>query len=379
MKDIFIIHIDTGDSWRGGQQQAFYLHQSLCINGVKSLMICRKRSAMKRVCEEKGLPYYCLPLASEFDLYSGYMIARMVSELEIRNEKLEIKTPMGNSKLILQLHTAHAVSIGLIAKWFRRKIKLVAVRRVDYPLSKVKYNHKFLDVLVCVTKDIYEIALKYGVYKDKLLVINSGIDTEKYRVCDDNDLKAERAELMSLYDIPKDHLIIGTAGAFSKQKDYPTLLKTARIILDKYRNITFVAIGDGEQRDTIVSLHKSLDLGKSFVLAGFQADNRKYIHFFDIFVLTSKNEGFVNSVLDAMSAGKAVVATKVGGVPEMIKHEINGLLAEKENPEDIAEKLAILIDDAGLRDKLSKQAIVDVQEFDIKNTVKKYVELYGGL
>jgi glycosyltransferase involved in cell wall biosynthesis len=380
-----IIHIDTGKTWRGGQQQAFYLHQHLYSDGKKSLMVCKKKSDMEKRCIEQGLPYHCLPLASEFDVYSGFMISRIVRDV-IAPSPPFAKVGEG---VVLHLHTAHALSIGLIAKWFKKDLSLVATRRVDFPIKKrslFKYNHIYLDALVCVSKNVHDVAINDGIEPNKLRVIHSGIDTKRYAIqnCNANDRKI----LLSLYNIPKDRIIIGTIAALVGHKGYPTLLKAARIVLDSLSHfdyqevqdsVTFLAIGDGKDKENLMKLHDRLNLGDSFIFAGFKDDVKSHLHLFDIFVLSSKSEGLGTSVLDAMSAKKPIVACDGGGIPEMIRHEINGLLAERENPVDLAEKILMMLKDKEMRNRFAQQSEIDVQEFSIESTIQKNIALYKEL
>ena len=342
-------------------------------------MICKNDSVMQSVCVENGLPVKCLPLVGEFDLYSGYMVARAVKSplppFKKGGDKVGFKKV---GSMILHLHTAHAVSIGLIAKFFHRNIRLIAIRRVDFSIKRrslIKYNHKFLDSVVCISKNIYNVVLKNGVIPNKLRIIHSGVDTNRFTTnTEGNDF---RHDILTKYSIPKDHTIIGTIAALVDHKDYPTLLKAAKIVIKTLDNVTFVAIGEGDKKESILKIHDDLKLGDGFIFLGFEKDIKKYLHGIDIFVLASKEEGLGTSILDAMSAQKPIVACNGGGIPEMVKHDINGLLAEKENPEDLAEKLIKMINDMHLRERLSKQAVIDVQEFDIKNTVKKYLQIYS--
>jgi glycosyltransferase involved in cell wall biosynthesis len=357
-----IFHIDTEKQWRGGQQQAFYLHKSLCQSGIPSIMICKKDSIMSKKCLENGLPFKCLPLLSEVDLYSALALIRLIKR---------------NKAKILHLHTAHALSIGLLTKTFYRKIRLIAVRRVDFSIRKnflsyYKYSNKLIDTIICISQNILKVMIDDGISADKLRLIYSGIDTQRYSQPNLEDKKA----IYDLYNIPHENLIIGTIAAFVGHKDYPTLLNAAKIVLTECKNVSFIAIGDGHLRDEILELHTNLDLGNSFIMPGFQENIGKYLNSYDIFVLSSKMEGLGTSVLDAMSARKPIVACNSGGIPEMIKHEVNGLLAEKENPVDLAEKLLQLVNDRDLREKLASKAVQDVQDFSINNTINKNIELY---
>ena len=362
-----ILHIDTGKTWRGGQQQAFYLHQYLCQNNYKSMMVCKKNSAMEKKCSENDLHIYLLPLSSEFDIYSAYKIAQFAKK---------------NLMKILHLHTAHALSIGLWAKLFYKSLRLIAVRRVDFSIksgifSYLKYNNNLLDILVCISKNIYNVALKDSIPQNKLKIIHSGIDTKKvwsgeFGVGSEfwNNIIKEK------YDIPKTNIIIGTIAAYADHKDYPTLLRASKIVIDKYKNVSFISIGGGKITEELKKLHTDLYLKNHFIMEGHQNEIRPYLQSFDIFVLSSKLEGLGTSILDAMAARKPIVACNSGGIPEMIQHNINGLLAEKENLTDLAEKIMQLIDDPDLRMRLAAQAKIDVEEFSIEKTIQKNIELY---
>jgi len=355
-----ICHIDTGKTWRGGQQQAFYLHRYLCKNGYTSLMICKRGSAMAELCQVSGLPFRCLRLAGELDFYSAFRIARCGAD-------------------IIHCHDAHALSIGLWAKVFFRGKRLIATRRVDFPLksffSRLKYKNKLVDKIVCVSQNVCNSLLTGGIPKEKLMVIHSGIDTQRYAVS--NNKKA--IYLYERHNIPKDHLIIGTVAAYAGHKDYPTLLRATEIVIRTTENVTFIALGDGPEKQAVFQLHSELSLGASFILTGFVENVVDYLHFFDIFVLASKMEGLGTAVLDAMSARLPVVACASGGIPEMIRHEENGLLAEKENPTDLAEKILQLVHNPDLRERLAQQAEQDVQQFSIANTIQKNIALYSEL
>jgi len=364
-----ILHIDTGKTWRGGQQQAFYLHESLVSQKIPSLMICKKKSMMSVRCRENSLPFLNLPLSFEFDLRTVFLLVKYIKKYQAQ---------------ILHLHDAHSLSIGLLAKLFYPRIRLIAVRRVDFTLHKsflsfYKYHNNLLDCLVCISEKIGEIVLQDGIPKNKTRIIPSGINIKKYQFQNYQETLLCRQMLNDVYLIPKENILVGTISAVVGHKDYPSLLKAAQIVLHKYTNITFIACGEGKQLQDMQVLHSQLQLGPNFIFTGFQDNIIPFLKAFDIFVLSSKLEGLGTSVLNAMAAAKAIVACKSGGIPEMIRHEKNGLLAEKENPDDLAKKIMQLIASPELREELAKQAAVDVENFSIENTVQQNIKLYQEL
>ena len=109
-------------------------------------------------------------------------------------------------------------------------------------------------------------------------------------------------------------------------KDQHCLLRAALFVLERLPKAKFVIVGDGEQERSLKDLASELGIVGSVILTGFKDDVGSYLRAFDVFALSSKMEGLNNSVVEAMMMGKPVVATRVGGIPEIIEHEKTGLL-----------------------------------------------------
>ncbi len=359
-----ILHLDTGREWRGGQQQAAYLHQKLLEQGIESLMICPKNSPMARYCIERKLPVQPIKIIHSLDIFA----ARRISQIACKDKSS-----------ILQMHTGNAISLGLLAKMFYGGIKLIAVRRVDFKtgknlLSRWKYNTNKLDKIVCISEKIRSVMLESGVPEHKIIVIHSGVDLDKFR-----DTAGDPVQLKRELNLPEDVLLIGTVAATAGHKDYPNLLNAAAKIIKVRDKVYFCAVGNGPLEKEIRQQANNLQLGERFVFAGFREDVGRFLKSFDIFVLASKREGLGTSLLDAQALGLPIVACESGGIPEIIKNEESGLLVPPRNPKALADGLLRLIDNNALREKLGKNAQQRVKAFDINLTVKKYVELYHEL
>ncbi|MCF7885836.1 MAG: glycosyltransferase [Candidatus Marinimicrobia bacterium] len=358
-----VLHIDTGNGWRGGQQQAVYLHEGLLERGYKSNFFCKENSALMEYFIKHELPFETAGLKSELDLFSAWQIAQYARR---------------HGYNILHLHTAHALSLGLLAKIFYPALKTIGVRRVDFhinknPLSKLKYNTSKLDRLVCISEAIQKILLKDGIDADKTVVIHSGIDIHKFdSIGIDDNFKQSLG-------IPTDHLVVGTVAALVDHKDYPTLLKAARRVLDQIENVTFLAAGSGDKEQEIKSLASKLSLKSKFHFLGYSNDIGKILKSFDIFVMASKEEGLCTSILDAQSVGLPVVATDAGGIPEIVQDGKNGLLVPKNKPELLAKTILKLISDKDLRKKYGGEAEKSVKKFDIAFTIEQNIKLYKAL
>jgi glycosyltransferase involved in cell wall biosynthesis len=360
---IKVIHIDTGKVWRGGQQQAVYLFECMLRRGFKTWMICQPGSAMEEYCGKKALPYHSINFAHELDFISGIDTAR-------------IARMYGAD--ILQLHSGHSVSWGLWAKLFNPKLKLVATRRVDFSIRKnliasLKYKTSLINRIVCISKKIYDIMILDGINPAKLTIINSGIDLTKF------DNHKITTNFRAKWGIPENSVLVGTIAAFAGHKDYPNLLDAAAKILNKNKDVRFMFVGEGELLNNMKEYARELKVDEKVIFTGFQNNVGDCLKAFDIFVLASKKEGLGTSVLDAMASGLPVVATKAGGIPEMIEHTKNGLLVPVHNSDALAQALIELIDDSSLRESLAYNAKKAVSNYDINHTIERYIDLYKEL
>jgi L-malate glycosyltransferase len=359
-KNIRVLHIDSERTWRGGQQQAAYLLEGMYKQGYQTALVCRPGSEFESYCQENGLPVFSIRMGGEVDFFCGYKIARICKK---------------HGYNILHLHSAHAISTGLWAKFFYRSLTLIGVRRVDFhirknALSRFKYKTPMLDRLVCISRKIYEVAKEDGIPEDKLRIIYSGVDFTKF----DNDFPDQqfRREL----GIPENHVVVGTVAAMAWHKDYPNLLKAAKKVLDSQHNITFCAVGSGPDEKEIIALKKELGLGDRFILTGFRTDVGRFLKNFDIFVHASSMEGLGTSILDAQGVGLPIIGSYAGGIPEIIQHRINGLLVPVGNPDALAESILEMANNQSLRETLGKKGKETVEKFSIVNTIKNNLSLY---
>ena len=362
-KEVRVLHIDFQKEWRGGQQQGVYLFETMLNKGYHTMFACRPNSKLSSYFKKNNLPLFEVNMFAEIDLVSAFKIASFCKK---------------NNFNILYLHSAGAHSIGLLAKIFYRRLKLVGIRRVDFKiksnfLSQLKYQSSFVNSIVCISNEIKRVMLGCGINNNVLKVIYSGIDTQKFKHLKfDSDFKKK-------LKIPKNNIVIGTIAALVGHKDYPNLLNAAKIVCKKRTNITFIAVGDGKKRDELKELHSKLNLGDKFIFTGYQTDVGKYLLLFDVFVLASKTEGLGTSILDAQSVGIPIVATNAGGIPEAVQNNTNGILVEPQNANTLADAIINLVDNKEKREQFGLNGKEYVKNFDINTTVKKHIKLMETL
>jgi glycosyltransferase involved in cell wall biosynthesis len=142
-------------------------------------------------------------------------------------------------------------------------------------------------------------------------------------------------------------VVVGTVAHLSPEKGLYYLVEAAALIPDVHSRMRFVLVGDGECREALESQVRDRGLDACFQFAGFQNRPASYLSTFDIFVLPSLSEGLSSAILTAMAASLPVIATNVGGIPELICDGENGLLVPPGDPISLAEAIQTLADDPG--------------------------------
>jgi glycosyltransferase involved in cell wall biosynthesis len=173
----------------------------------------------------------------------------------------------------------------------------------------------------CVSADIAdELGGRGIVPRHKLEVLLNGINTEPFRA------PFDRAAFRGSLGIPADAPVIGTVGRLNEVKRQDLLLRAFAQVKTECPAARLLLVGDGPQRATLEALASQLELGGAVHFAGYQAHPENYLRAMDLFALTSRLEGLPLAILEAWAAGLPVVASAVGGVPDLVAPGANGLL-----------------------------------------------------
>lgn len=170
---------------------------------------------------------------------------------------------------------------------------------------------------------------------------------------------------------------IGIVARLSAEKDHQTLLNACKLLADQATDFHLEIIGDGPLRDTLEKSAKDLGLDTYVSFSGMRHDVPELLRQLDVFVLSSTTEGISLTLLEAMATELPIVATDVGGNPEVVVDGETGYLVPPKNPAEMSKKLLLLINDINLRHQMGKMGRERViANFSIKETAKKYEELY---
>jgi len=245
------------------------------------------------------------------------------------------------------IYTAHGWVFGETISPFKKKMYSFA-EKLTAPLKTA---------IIVLSKKDAELAKTHGIApKKQLSIIPNGIDVH-LAVFPKKKAAVELARITRCPSLSSAHFIIGTIANFYLNKGVDTFIEAMKILKEKkvveQHKILFLIIGDGEGRVHLEKMIHAYDLQGECCMPGKLADASKYMSVFDIFVIPSRKEGLPFVLLEAAAAHVPVIATRVGGIPEMLQNERNGILIDPESPEELATAIEKLIPKHDLQKKLS--------------------------
>ena len=231
------------------------------------------------------------------------------------------------------------------------------------------------DVVVGNSQAIADWLLEQGVSGAKIQVIMNGVDVDELKRSPD-EIQRVRINLQ----VPKDATMVSTVAHFSRKKGHRYLIEAAKLLSRQEKQIVYVLVGDGRSRQAIEEFARSLEVDGLIRFVGSVREPAAIVAASDFFVLPSLWEGMPNAVMEAMALGKAVIATRVGGVPELVAHNESGILVPPGDAEALARAIEDLIDNPVKRERLAgcaRQLVAD--KFRLEHTVEQTENLFETL
>jgi glycosyltransferase involved in cell wall biosynthesis len=232
---------------------------------------------------------------------------------------------------------------------------------------------KSANSIITVSKETKKYVLRLGADKSKTTVIYNGVDTDFFHPVDKEDSRKKLG-------LPKSRKIIFSVRRLVYKNGLDTLIESIPLLKPDYPNLLFVIAGKGPSRKFIEDRIKDLGIEANIKLTGFVPDRLLPVYYdsADYFILPSASgEGLPLVLLEAMACGLPVIATAVGGTPEIIRHMKNGVLVPPRNPEAMADALSKLLSEE-LGPSIGEEARKTVEKnFSWENNVRQLQEIYN--
>ncbi|MGN0798303.1 MAG: glycosyltransferase family 4 protein [Christensenellales bacterium] len=242
------------------------------------------------------------------------------------------------------------------------KIKNFVFRNVE------KYLAKYTDVLITINdEDFY--ACKDWKAKKKYKISGIGVDNKKI----DNAKPREQAR--NNLDLKDDEVVVLTVAEFTKNKNYPTMLKAIEKLKDK--NIKYLICGTGSEMENMKEYAHNIGLDDKVKFLGYVKNVGDIMSASDVFFLASHREGLALSVIESMNFGLPIVGSNVRGIRDLIEDGKNGFVCEKDDVDGFADRLGRLCDDKELRNKMGKESLKMSQKYSIDNVKSELEQIYN--
>jgi glycosyltransferase involved in cell wall biosynthesis len=304
-----------------------------------------------------------VPLAprTEADFSAGWRLSRLV-----RRERPDI----------LHAHDPHAVAMASLAVSMDPRgaqPPLVASRRVDFDLKGnafSRWKYRQVRCFICASDAIRQILVKGGIEPHRAVTVHEGIDIAHV---DTVSVAHIHADLWLPHHAP----VVGNIAALVPHKGHRDLIDAAAIVVKEIPDARFVILGEGELRASLGQQVRNLNLEKHVFLAGFRPDALAFLKSFDVFVLSSVMEGLGTSLLDAMACERPVVATRVGGIPEVVVDQETGFLVGPRDPDALARAIVRLLRSEPLRRAFGQAGRTRVlARFTVERMVRETLDVY---
>ncbi len=353
---MFSLHIDTARTWRGGQNQVLLTVNGLREIGQRAALVAHPDGELRRRAAE-GLELVPLAPKSEMDFTAAWRLNRVIKRLKPD---------------VIHAHDAHGVAMaGLALSLGASSARggeppLVVSRRVDFHLrsnSFSRWKHRQVDCFIAASEAIRQMLVADGVPEERTVTVHEGIDVEHVAA-------SPLVDVHQAFFLPHGAPIVGNVAALVPHKGQRHLIEAAHIVVQKLPDVRFVILGEGELRDALERAVREYRLEKHVFLPGFRTDVLGCIKSFDLFVMSSVTEGLGTSLLDAMACSRAIVASRTGGIPEVVEDGVTGLLVPPRDHAALADAIIELVGDRQRRQAMGEAGFARVNE---KFTVERMI------
>jgi len=336
-----VLHIEAGRYLYGGAQQVLYLLDGLQRQGIDNVLVCPVGSA---IAEPAAAHAEVIPLAMRGDLDLG-LIARLRGV--IRRQRPDL----------VHAHSRRGADVlgGLAARL--SGVPCVLSRRVDNPESRwlVALKYRLFDQVITISEGIRQVLLREGLAADKLTCVRSALDPRPWQ------MPCDRAALQREFGLPDRGLVVGMLAQLIARKGHRFLLAALPEVLRDQPDLRVLLFGQGPLHDEIAAAIRTQGLGGQVHLVGFRDDLTRWVGCLDLLVHPAEREGLGVALIQAAAAGVPIIATRAGGMPEIVEHEHNGLLIEPGDTSGLAAAMRRLLNDAEQRREMGRRGPVRVE------------------
>lgn len=355
-----ILHVETGRHLYGGAQQVVWLLEGLRDAGVENVLVCPPRSGIDAAARSAGFPVVNVGCAGDHDLVFAFRLRRVIAR-----ERPDL------------LHTHSRRGADWLGGLAARLAHVPAIhsRRVDHPQGKVmaRLRYRGYERIVAISENVAAVLRDAGVAPERIVVIRSAVDVERFGV------PAARARLAER-GVPERAFAIAAAGQLIRRKGHRQLLDAMAAVAGRGPDAHLVIFGQGVLEPELRARAEALGLGGNVHFAGFRDDLDALLGAFDLLVHPALREGLGVILLEAAASGVPVIAFDMPGAREAVADGETGLLVPAGDANALADAVLRLAGDAALRARYGGAGRERMRrEFSIAEMADRHISLYQAV
>lgn len=319
-----VLHVETGRNLFGGPLQVSYLLRGLHERGVRNVLVCTVGSAIGGVADEVVERLYEVSMSGDLDVGFVWRLRRI-----LRRESPDL----------IHLHSRRGADLFGGVAGRMEGIPVILSRRVVNPEPRwwVALKYRLYDRVIAISRGIQECLLEEGVSREKVVCVPSAVDLEKYTP------GCERTWFRGLFGIGN-RPAIGVVAQLVPLKGHRYLLEAIPTVLQYFPEVQFLFFGKGALEGELHAEIVRRGLADNVRLAGFRDDLERVLPCLEMVVHPATMEGLGVSLLQAAACGVPIVASAVGGIPEIVRDGVNGCLVPPRDPRALAQAILSLLD-----------------------------------
>lgn len=361
-----ILHLIETSGPGGAEKMLINLVDSLVPGDYTSIIGLMKDGWLRRALSELGHETLILPHARSID----FEFARNLMSV-IKRKNIDVLHAHEFAMNVYGSMASAATGVPIVTtvhgkNYYGERLH----RRLAYRL--VSRHSK----MVAVSNDIADFLEKtIGIRAKNIITIHNGVRINGFRK--DESARNRIRESLGLRD---DQPLLGAVGNLYPVKGHIYLIKATAVVKKTVPDVKTVIAGRGKLLDRLKEEASGMGLEKNVEFLGFREDIPQLLQAMDIFILPSLSEGTPLSILEAMASEKPVIATDVGGLGEIVENGETGFLVPREDPESLAEKILLVLQDRALAGKMAVEARKRVEKkYDLNSMAKKYIDIYDRI
>lgn len=327
-KPLRVAHIELGAHLYGGAQQVLYLLAELSKTEVRSVLICPEHSAVGEAAREAGIEVEAIPYRGDLDWRATKRIGEILTRHQVD---------------LVHVHSRRGADVWGALAARKHGLPCVLSRRVDNRERSwvVAIKYRLYDHVIAISEGIRHVLVADGLGSEKVSCVRSAVDWERFQQPPD------KAGLASRFSLPEGAAVIGIAAQLIPRKGHDVMLQAVSALVARWPTLHVLVMGKGPSESAIREQIRTRDLSDHVHLVGFVADLERVLPSLAFLVHPARTEGLGVVLLQAASAGIAVIACDAGGMPEAVADEETGMLVPPGDAGALTAAIESLLSDPG--------------------------------